>query len=1859
MLKSNISKKSNVPRLIWILLAAVAFFSTVNLLQDTSSWSFSEISGVFAQFVRTAPNTGRLVTQLATSEGFEDQSDRCEIIDPNMPTIETAGELNASDTLQLLGENMAGVNPGFDFTGGYDGARHQKILEYGRSLGMSYTIGIFTGRNGAAGAIEFVNDSTQQGFIPIVRLCYINGCNFKDAESVIGFYQEISRGVEVPYIAMIGPNEPGTGNPTEMSGFFDDSFNKIADSQTSYANLVTRINTIADALQDLRVINGGDLYLSPGAFNLNNQQGRDTYELLYSTEHEVLDPGDYDYLMGNVYALGADRVNSPAGANIPAPYAWYRDGDMLDGQGLGNYADEHGLQVILTEFGTIRNDNWPHGRNEQYLIQEATDAFKLFCKDDTVQGVLFFRDFLDNAGQKIDDVVEDELGITQFQHAQIIGDCVKASPYKDWSWANCNFDSCQYTHSFDSRSVASACATEDAALVGDGRPVLKASCSGGMCQTKAIGTIDVAMPIKQFGGNTISGTPQFPYATICSEVAQYTYGQYDALNQFAGLLTAGSGSSSTQNSASVSVDYNDNRDKLGSVVLIGDSMTVHSQNAGIQFVPDQWYESVDRSSAIGGSAAEEFAQGINTTNRTANLASAAATNADLAVVWLGTNDCPAYSQVEYSSYMQKIVDTLSSSGKKVYVIQVPYRRDAAAGACNDAKVDSYNSALQSLTNATFVDLGLASSTSYLDSDSLHINPSNYNAINDVLYELIKTGSTRSISYNSGGVTNVSGVANYYMPWLGSAINCSSQLILYSSDYSRFDTSKITFNPNIGSTMLESFYERTQGTIQNSNWETLLGITGNAIEDVNPDLNASAIQDEKAICVTLENGNEYCFDKVGEASEIRNIQQYDPFKGVSQWDTAECSDEIIYRVNEANFITGPEIVVDSEKTVNTMSSSQLCFEFAKRNNGEESNIVAGYDYPYLVESPTQEKLRSITPACEVNNKKVIDYVENGVNKKKYCAYAGVCKVEDALKGDCKIDPFYTDCFEYLNEYDNANHEIYYKASSAIYPSIPQYDIPGIYDSLHKLYLRVQANLKDKGMKIIFRENVGMQTRVNAKVRDASRSLSDSLNESFPSEEFVNLFAQETQTCSMQTNAYDYSNLLAKNAPIKTQYQYYEWLGYLDILQEIAVAYINDKDLPDAQAKPNPFYGLKLTQEQMDATPFYGKEDYPTSERPTFLEPGLSHKVLSFPLYTCDEIEARRVFDDTFSLFGTMEGELTCLTTLEDERYPDELGEFLCSKGYEVEGLCDEVQCDVPSSTNQPLASNFSLIYPTDEHSIGSGYGEYRKYTDSVSTHVGLDFGIRLNSPIYAAASGEVLFAGWDNENSSRAYGYMVKIKHSNGMVTLYAHMNKTIAKTGDYVQVGDVIGLVGSTGNSTGPHLHFELRRNEKCRWDGNPEYPNTYLKCTLDPEPYLTGQISAAPAESTGFDPSEVSDINLYPVGRNQPIPLCVEPSSLRSVNTDRSYFGGDSKQQLISEFQLIPDAAEALESLLEAMREDSVSAYNSCAFNWGYRSADTQRSLGGCGTDGTACACESEHQLGTTVDFRPSDGSAVTSFSATQCYSWLTQNAKNFGFVESYTDGNPDYKSEPWHWRWVPGDHAERFYSEIDEYSYLRIYLESLAGAANNSNSQSNYSSNVQCINTTASGVLSCQVDLNNTKDVIDYQSTANIANVLVKAYNLDDNLTHTWIGIDQIEEPQALKDSLISKLGGEQQYLEEREQRVSVTNYFLNRAAELGINPHFALTLWVEETAASAVGSHALGCLYVRDTAEATSEMPFDGSVDNMILHLEEQLQCLNSYIKEFDDFTQFMCTYSGEDDRPNCKEFTNNPNFPKNICLYYNEF
>lgn len=131
----------------------------------------------------------------------------------------------------------------------------------------------------------------------------------------------------------------------------------------------------------------------------------------------------------------------------------------------------------------------------------------------------------------------------------------------------------------------------------------------------------------------------------------------------------------------------------------------------------------------------------------------------------------------------------------------------------------------------------------------------------------------------------------------------------------------------------------------------------------------------------------------------------------------------------------------------------------------------------------------------------------------------------------------------------------------------------------------------------------------------------------------------------------------------------------------------------------------------------------------------------------------------------------------------------------------------------LRSITPTLWPTVTHRITSGFGIRKDpFTLKPTMHAGLDLDGEINDSVFATAAGKVVEAGFDNE-----HGNYIIVDHSRGIQTEYMHLNKILVKRGESVTKGQKIGLLGSTGRSTGSHLHYEVHKNG----------------VKIDPSPYL------------------------------------------------------------------------------------------------------------------------------------------------------------------------------------------------------------------------------------------------------------------------------------------------------------------------------------------------------------------------------------------------------------------------------------------
>lgn len=180
------------------------------------------------------------------------------------------------------------------------------------------------------------------------------------------------------------------------------------------------------------------------------------------------------------------------------------------------------------------------------------------------------------------------------------------------------------------------------------------------------------------------------------------------------------------------------------------------------------------------------------------------------------------------------------------------------------------------------------------------------------------------------------------------------------------------------------------------------------------------------------------------------------------------------------------------------------------------------------------------------------------------------------------------------------------------------------------------------------------------------------------------------------------------------------------------------------------------------------------------------------------DATKIVDEIKEQFDTEELELDIQI---NEEYTEDIAKIntdsLQNASITVETAAEEIK-----EENEAIAviNNVKLAVLPVNGRISSRYGE--SSSRRKSTHTGLDIACSSGTDIKVVSKGIITFAG-----RSGSYGNLVKVDHGEGVETWYGHCSKIYANVGDEVKPGDVIAAVGSTGNSTGPHLHFEIRIN--------------------------------------------------------------------------------------------------------------------------------------------------------------------------------------------------------------------------------------------------------------------------------------------------------------------------------------------------------------------------------------------------------------------------------------------------------------------
>ena len=287
------------------------------------------------------------------------------------------------------------------------------------------------------------------------------------------------------------------------------------------------------------------------------------------------------------------------------------------------------------------------------------------------------------------------------------------------------------------------------------------------------------------------------------------------------------------------------------------------------------------------------------------------------------------------------------------------------------------------------------------------------------------------------------------------------------------------------------------------------------------------------------------------------------------------------------------------------------------------------------------------------------------------------------------------------------------------------------------------------------------------------------------------------------------LFAKYKPVYAVTLGNENIGYIENIEEfekeIESKIINytSKNVDSVEIKETPTYELKLVNREEQ-----------TNEQEIIIamqkDMSITYKYYDIALNdeTIESVDTEEEANSIVSELKEEDEELNLSITQKTTTNPEEIktDEYQVAK----ENITNKVEEQKENESVIGEVQGIKLAVKPVESIISSRYGVSSRIRSS--NHTGLDIAAPSGTPIQVVSDGTVISAAYTG-----SYGNLVKIDHGNGVETWYAHTSKMYVTAGQTVKAGDVIAAVGTTGNSTGPHLHFEIRI------DGNHVNPQIYM----------------------------------------------------------------------------------------------------------------------------------------------------------------------------------------------------------------------------------------------------------------------------------------------------------------------------------------------------------------------------------------------------------------------------------------------------
>lgn len=1567
-------------------------------------------------------------------------------------------------------QHKLGYNQG-DLVGALAGSESDKFWQMARDTGAGWVLGIAYGPADLSASAGFIRRAHENGMRPFLRFCWVDNCGWsvsgdveEAAEDMCEFLTDLHDTVGMSYTVSVGPNEPAA----EMTawGFAQNDFGKL----TQYVKLVHEcVRRDRDLSKDYSGIK-----MAPVIFNIGNAETPEKALMeaqgLFDHEYEGCFPWD-------VYAINTYNTG-PIGDFWTRAYKFYYDN-------LYETAQECGVPIVVSETGnfdasspwtdlTSVYNNEGLDRYRNYFLPLLEEIRKM-QSDPMIIGIMMFRTIpiQDGELQRVFPNKTAELNsadifepshITTELEKRILFDASKNNEYPICSFSE-RYENVSYT--------SSTCGISEIESSKNSSTVeLKLNCSGSgaglNCNSQGESAFKIRAPIENIIGNygSISNQHLSPCDISRSMLEK---AEVKSLNNKT-VITSGS----------------------VRVMKVGDSISFHPNHMPLDEFRELGVEEIINAAKNGSGTASYMATSGTYPSDPAlrnTFVNALDAKPDVSVVMLGTNDCGAGEGflAEYESNLASIVREIKDAGSKVLMVAFPERRSsprpsADCGGTNPAQTESqYRDAFVRVANSTGSTLLRADqvvSEGDLDPDGLHL--SNYTGLNQAIKEALAdmigattgddvsnaldlSGQEVAIDHSVpfAGKIRVGGY-EYPLPGWDKALDCAMIIGRTNNDHDPHLQIELTPGAYLG---FATAY-KSSGTVEKV--PTLGYGTSPNLETFTI---TSSITDQR---LTLQKEkHEEVILKIAGSDPLTKFY-YDPEKAYKPDNACADVNEVVY--NEENMIEGPmRIMPDSRISMSWPTDGHVCWDNIHRddplvypiigdklNDRQEEDSVGvqcvwvGFRSGCSTITATCARRH---PTCPFNS--YSDYRANSGANWATNVDLSTCYEHRGSEEDVKA------------RYMRSMHPVGKKIAGDI-------EIGGVKDILANLFTEAQRRLKVsegdlRSLLIDAEKDVPIFVeQYTYDLNETQTSITGGFNMEY-----------ETEFCKIPSGRDSYflgENPLASGAHTIEYVSYMKDLNTITVLLDILTNVLPTSASVDLPTIKNPV-PTKDELEGYVSRVVYGARDrrYPKTSFPVVdsNSPILAGKLSSQGgtpydhspaiIGWCDQNQfngvVQRLFETPEGIFryGTWNNDLVSdqMCTPVEACYPAIGGTIDPTDPVDPiygDGVCPLTNGICTQGPNGPFShasanmnavdlSGGNLVAPTDGEVLLSLTGN--------------DF-TRCGSG--RPAGGAVWFKAYyldesGNEQEQILFFYHVYVPSKNSLEGSYrkGEVITRLSTENDsdhapYMRFDSAGNITNGSvaACSSGPHVHLELASgasgskselNQRgpvnqilASW--GCRMPDTPASSNCGPGDSILG-VSTSRGRVLAEQTCKETDINLYPVGREREIPGCVEPSNLVQVNTDRPYFKDTSTAQSTSDFRLIPEAASALERMMNDMRSQNPTAYQSCGFNWGYRSADLQRSFGECGSRSTACACHSEHQLGTTFDFRPSDGRGVGSFQSTACYSWVTSNASRYGFVQSYTAGNPDYSTEPWHWRWLPGSHASDFLNSSN--SYLIDYLENL----------------------------------------------------------------------------------------------------------------------------------------------------------------------------------------------------------------------------